>query len=129
MDTSELMAAQLTQRAEALRVLAAMVKDEESRNAILQWAVDYEWLRGAFLNWGRSQGIVSEDQHRLHAQRPGRHSSETDQYRALIAGCQRLIGEMQAWQGVFEDECEFIKELERIMRGRFAQSRPSLRAL
>lgn len=130
MGTSELMAVQLGQRAEGLRVLAKMVEDEESRDAILKWAADYEWSQRALLNWVRSLVAVSEGQNQLNAREPGQHLSEnTDQYRALIRRFQRLVNEMEAWRGAFEEECEFIKELERITRWRFAQSRPYLTAI
>jgi len=130
MGTTELMAVQLGQRAEALRKLAAMVDDEDCRTSILRWAGDFEWLRKALLNWERSLAVVSEDKHRWKAREPGRPPSDSDQqYRALMAGFQRLVSEMEAWRGAFEEECEFIKELERITRWRFAQSRPYLRAV
>lgn len=130
MGTSELMAVQLGQRAEALRALAKMVDDEESRKAIRQWAADYEWSQRALLTWVRSLVVVREEQHRLNAREPERDPTDTDhQYRALIGRFQRLVNEMEAWRGAFEEECEFIKELERITRWRFAQSRPYLRAI
>ena len=129
MGTSELMAVQLGQRAEALRVLAKMVDDEESRDAILGWAADYDWSQRALLTWERSLAVVGKDQQRVRAREPGRQLTDTDQYRALIRRFQRLVSEMDAWRGAFEEECEFIQELERITRWRFAQSRPYLRAV
>jgi hypothetical protein len=44
MDKSEQVAARLTRRVEALRAIASNVKDQESREAILDWAADYERL-------------------------------------------------------------------------------------
>lgn len=123
METSEQTAVQLTRRAEALRVLAANVSDEESRDAILQWAADYERLRRALLKWGHSRAAVHQNQHRLHAESLGQQLSDMARYRALMAEFQRLISETQAWRDVFAEESEFISELERITRWRFAQSR------
>lgn len=128
MDKSDQNFVQLAPRAEALRVLAAKVEDEESRDTILQWAADYERLQSALLNWCRSPCDVSEKQEGLPVENVERHS-ETAEYRSLIAEFQRLIGEMQEWQGAFEEECDFLKELERMTRWRFAQSRPFLRVL
>lgn len=122
MDTSEQAAVELTRRAEALRILASKVNDEESRDAILQWAADYERLRCALLKWGHSRAAVSKNQHRLHREALGRQLSEVAQYRALMAEFQRLVSETQAWHDIFAEESEFIKELERITRWRFAQS-------
>lgn len=124
MDTCEEMAIQIRRRAEPLRVLAAKIEDAESRDAILQWAADYERLGSALLRWAHSLADVRENQHRLHAQEEGRDLSDADQYRALMTEFQRLIRETQAWRGVFEEESEFIKGLESVTRWRFAQSRP-----
>lgn len=44
MDKSEQTTARFTRRAEALRTIAANVKDQESRDAMLDWAADYERL-------------------------------------------------------------------------------------
>lgn len=123
MGVNEQTSVQLARRAEALRLLAARVNDEESRDAILQWAADYERLRRALLKWGHSRAAVSESQHQLHAESPWLQLSDTAQYRALMAEFQRLISETQAWRDVFAEESEFIRELERITRWRFAQSR------
>lgn len=125
MDTNTRTAVQLTRRAAALRVLAEKINDEESRDAILQWAADYERLRRALLKWGHSRAALGECQHRLHAEALGRQLSDMAQYRALMAEFQRLICESQAWRDVFAEESDFIKELERITRWRFAQSRQS----
>lgn len=128
MDTIEHMAIELGQRADALRVLAAKIDDAESQDAIVQWAGDYEQLQSALWKWLRSQASMSEEKHGLRMQEAERHS-ETTEYRALIAEFRRLLNEMQAWRGAFDEECEFIKQLERITRLRFAQSRPFLRML
>lgn len=125
MDTNEQTAVQLTRRAEALRILAAKVNDEESRDVILQWAADYERLRRALLKWGHSRAAVSEGQHRPHAEALGRQLSDMAQYRALMAEFQRLISETQAWRDVFAEESEFIRELARSTRWRFTQSHQS----
>ena len=128
MDTYEAMAIQIRQRGEPLRVLAAKVEDEESRETIIQWATDYERLGSALLKWGRSLADTREN-HRLHEREVEINLSDTDQYHALITECQRLIRETKAWGGVFEEESEFIKELERVTRWRFAQSRTYLTVL
>lgn len=123
METDEQITVQLAQRAEALRVLAAKVQDESSRDAMRDWACAYDRLRSALLIWGNSLSVPRK-QHRMRSEAMDRHLRETVQYRALIADIQHLINETQAWGKLFDDETRFLKELERITRRRFAQSRP-----